>query len=419
MTTPLSHAQGFSEVGPLGNSPNVSSRQIAAALSLGTRTWSRVAIGCRSMAAIFGVLLAGIAVRTWLTADASLGHQDDINLFVDWTRRLQELGIRGFYESNVFCDYPPLSILMFRALGWLASFHPAALADADLLKVLLKVPACLADVAIAIMIYIECGRFLGRRAATAAAALFFLNPVVLYDSAYWGQVDSIFTAFVLLSVMLVARGRWHWAGAAIALGMLAKFQSIAFVPLLLFETYRIGGWKAIGGKVVAALAIAACVLMPFATSETMDDVLQRSYVNVVGQYNDLSKSAFNIWYLTGEPHAADLGVPAAIVSVAAGHRLAIADDASWLLRLNYRKISLIGYALAVAVILSVYSFRTGPVSRHAAAGLLGLAFFLFPTEMHERYALPALAFLAIWAASGAWAERAFVMLSALLERSLY
>ncbi|MCH7872570.1 MAG: NPCBM/NEW2 domain-containing protein [Planctomycetes bacterium] len=171
-------------------------------------------------------------------------------------------------------------------------------------------------------------------------------------------------------------------------------------------------------KVVAALAIAACVLMPFAMTETLDDVLQRSYVNVVGQYNDLSKSAFNIWYLTADPHAADLGVPAAIVSVAAGGQLAIADDASWLLRLNYRKISLIAYALAVAVILSLYSFRTGPVSRHAAAGLLGLAFFLFPTEMHERYAIPALAFLAIWAASGAWAERAFVMLSAMLLLNL-
>ena len=76
------------------------------------------------------------------------------------------------------------------------------------------------------------------------------------------------------------------------------------------------------------------------------------------------------------------------------------------------------YALSVAVVLAIYSLRPGPIARYAAAALLGLAFFLFPTEMHERYAFPALAFLALWAVSGQWRERAYFLLSALLLMNL-
>ena len=98
----------------------------------------------------------------------------------------------------------------------------------------------------------EARRLLGSRAGLGAAALYFLNPVALYNSAYWGQVDAIYTFFALLAVVLMARRHWYLAGAAVAAGLLAKFQTIAFVPLLLFETYRLGGWRAIAGKLVAA-----------------------------------------------------------------------------------------------------------------------------------------------------------------------
>ena len=50
--------------------------------------------------------------------------------------------------------------------------------------------------------------------------------------------------------------------------------------------------------------------------------------------------------------------------------------------------------------------------------MLGMAFFLIPTEMHERYAMPAIAVLALWAVSGEWKERAYYLLSVLLLLNL-
>lgn len=381
---------------------------------------SRSAGGSRFKTAttLAAILLLGMGLRAWLAMDAELGHDSDIGFFVSWTRTLHEHGIGGFFEAQRFCDYPPLSLLFFVALGHAAQWLYGGLGDADAMRVLLKIPACLADLAIGIMIFIEARRLLGARAGNAAAALFVLNPVIIYNTAYWGQIDSLFTAFVLLAFLFVGRRCWHLAGAAAAAGLLIKFQAIAFVPLLLFEAYRIGRWRAVGGKLVAALALASCVLLPFAWQGVMDDVLQRSYVNVVGQYNDLSKSAYNLWYAIGDPHTADTGIPAPIVAAVAQGRTELSADASWMLRLNWRTISLIIFALMVAIVLSLYSRRPTEISCYGAARLLGLAFFVFPTEMHERYALPAVAFLAVWTASSQWKERVFYILSAMLLLNL-
>ena len=54
----------------------------------------------------------------------------------------------------------------------------------------------------------------------------------------------------------------------------------------------------------------------------------------------------------------------------------------------------------------------------AAGDLVGLAFFLLLTEMHERYAFPVLAVLPIWALGSAWRERAYLLLSAAMLLNL-
>ncbi len=364
------------------------------------------------------ILIVGSGLRAWMLLYPELCHESDVQWFVDWTRSLFAHGLKGFYERTRFCDYPPLGLLIFYAVGHLAALFDATLSNEDLLRSLLKVPACLADIGIALMLFLEGRRLLGSRLALGASALYFLNPLVFYNSAYWGQIDSIHTALVMLALVLVSRRRWGWSGAALTLALAQKFQSVAFAPLIIFETFRVARWRGIGVLLVAAVATAAPVGTPFALNGVLDDVLQRGYVHVVGQYTSLSHSAYNIWHLVADPDLSDTAVPTVIVRYAAQGASDLRDDATWLLRLNWRVIGLAAYALTVAVILTVYSFRPGPIARFGAAGLLGLAFFLIPTEMHERYSLPAAAFLALWAVSGAWKERAYFLLSAALLLNL-
>ena len=375
---------------------------------------ARISGRYRSLGGLALVLLIGVAARLPMVCQDGLGHEPDMRLFRNWTRSLTEHGLAGFYEHTRFCNYPPVFVLSWWGIGSTLSVADEGLANQHRLHTALKVPASLCDLLIAVVLFIEGRRLLGPRRAVGAAALYFLNPVVIYNSAYWGQVDSVHTLFVLLAVLFCVRRRWTWAGLAIGVALLTKFQSIAFLPLVLLEPYRQRGWRSVGGVAAGMGLAAAAILAPFAVTGVLDDVMTRAYTDVVGQYDELSTKAFNVWWWLGTPDVSDGSVPHAVAVVAAGGGDTVSVDASPLMWLTWRRVSLIAYAAAVALILSIHTYLRAPLSWYATAGLLGLAFFVIPTEMHERYAHPALAMLALWAVGGQWRERMYVLISILL-----
>lgn len=383
------------------------------------RRLSRAALGSTASTAarLLAILAAAILLRWWIAVGAGVGHASDLSLFVRWIRALTEHGLTGFYAAESFCDYPPLMLLVMRGIGAAVQFVTGGLAAEDL-RLGMKLASCAADMIIGATLFLEGRRLLGTSGGMLACGLYVLNPVALYDSAYWGQVDAIYTLFVLGSLVLVLRGHAGWAGALAVVALAAKFQSIAVLPLVVFEGFRRSGWSGLA-RLAAGGAMALVVLSaPFVYTGTLTESLTRAYVNVVGQYPERSKSAYNLWYLVGDPGESDASPPLALVRLAAGERDAVQAGESWWLHLTWRRISLVLFALSVAVVLSLYGCRPGPLSFYAAAGALALCFFMFPTEMHERYAFPAVAMLAIWGASGAGRERVYWVLTLLLSLNL-
>lgn len=364
---------------------------------------------------MFALLLSvAIALRAWIIGTPHIGHDQDLGLFCRWINRLGEHGLSGFYGVERFCDYPPLMILLFRALGLITNTIAGGSPGDVLVEATLKTTTGMADVLIAIALLIEGRRRIGPRAGVLAAGLYLLNPISIYDGAFWGQVDSIYTLFVLVALMLVGRSCWIASGSFAVIALAAKFQAITFLPLLLIETYRIGGWRALAWKLLGVVIGAGLVATPLLIAGSLQENIQRAYVNVVGQYHELSKNAYNVWFLVGDPEIADTSPPRAVVEAVAAGRDSVKVGDSWLLQATWRKISLAAFALGVATVLSLYLLRPGHVQRYAAAGLLGMCFFLFPTEMHERYAFPAFAVLAIWASASWRNERVYWILTILL-----
>jgi Gpi18-like mannosyltransferase len=363
------------------------------------------------------VAVAGAAIRVGLILPDRLGLLDDTDFFLRWTRDLHALGLKEFYAKTAFCDYPPLFVLIMRGLGALADALHFLQSD-HAMRVLLKIPACLADAGIAVLLYTQGKRWFSPHLALGAAALYWLNPVSFYNSAYWGQVDSIHTLLLLAALAYLTRSRFLPAGALAGLALLQKFQSIALWPLFLFEAYRLRGWRGLFVVAISALLVAVVVLAPFATAGVADDVVQRAYLHVVGQYSKLTPSAFNIWQLHSAPDATDTSPPHFLIRVLARGAPVLHADNILLRFVTWRNVSLALFALAIALTLTLYSYHPGGAARYGAAASLALAFFLFPTEMHERYAHPAMAFGAIWAVTGRWKERAYFLLSALLVLNL-
>ena len=379
---------------------------------------SSPAVNCQPLCWFLGILAIAIGIRAWIVSVPGIGHMPDLLLFDRWIRGLIEHGLPGFYKNEKFCDYPPLMVLAFQGLAAALSAIGGGKPGDIALHVAVKSLACVADLIIGLLLYFGGSRWLGRRGGAVAATLFLLNPVSIYNSAFWGQLDSVYTAVALAALLAAGRRWWLVAGFLAAAAVGAKFQAIALLPLLVLECYRVGRWTGLLQMFCGAWAAAAFILAPFGMAGVLGTVLERSYVRVVGQYDELSKSAFNIWYLTGDADAVDWLPPRAIQQIVANGKTSFDLYDSWLNGLSWRRLSLAFFAISVAVTLSLYSLRAGFSRLAAAAGALSLCFFLFPTEMHERYAFPALAFLSLWAAMGGMRERVYWVLSALLLLNL-
>jgi Gpi18-like mannosyltransferase len=76
-------------------------------------------------------------------------------------------------------------------------------------------------------------RHRGRFVPSCAFLVTLLAPTVLVNSALWGQNDSIFTSFLVLSVLFLIRGRGRSAMLTFGVALAFKAQAVFLSPLLL------------------------------------------------------------------------------------------------------------------------------------------------------------------------------------------
>jgi len=65
-----------------------------------------------------------------------------------------------------------------------------------------------------------------------AVFLALFVPQILLNSAFWGQCDSIFTFFIVLSLFLIFKKQPLWSAVAFGVSFAFKLQSIFFLPVL-------------------------------------------------------------------------------------------------------------------------------------------------------------------------------------------
>lgn len=361
-------------------------------------------------------LLAYLAVRGWLATTP--GYPPDIGQFKLWALQAEQDGLAALYGGGADhdfsrFDYPPLYAYVLRAIGWIYSFfEPDALArqaDSTLLTVLVKLPALLADLAIALLLA-RLAR--GTRAALPLAAAWLLNPAVLLDGGHWGQPDSIHSGFVLAAFAAIAgalgaaRGTRRSAIAAwvlLTLAALMKPLGAPFFPLLLTASLLLTGVATTLVGALASLATAALLFAPFVArfgveamaARLLGDVTIMSFTSVNGH---------NLWWLVGPWKD---------------------SEAPWLLGATATQVGLVLFlaALAALLVLAVRRHRQRRAGLHATqllllSGALATAFFLFATHLHENHlfaALPLLMGALALAPAGNGARRPLALLIAALS----
>ncbi len=355
---------------------------------------------------LIAILAAGTLIRLLLLP--SLGFHNDVSAFEAWTLTLKDNPPWQFYGKTSFADYPPGYFIVLWVLGGLygtlGHLHLININDASYfaLRIMVKLPALAMDIVDTLLIYALVKRYASEAFALGAAALFALNPATIYNSAYWGQVDSVSWGLVLLALWLAVRSsdepaklpaRIVWAWLALTFSVLIKPQgSLVAVVLFAFAfapadaELRMRRVRATAAGLVAGLVLTLAVgalFHPTANPAAIVGWLFERYRigSAVYPYNTVN--AFNLYAIKQSFWMSDTA-PLPFFGFNFG--------AMWLW-------GIVLVLAATALIAARYLQERTDRAFLEAAMLVAFAFFALATRMHERYifgafllAFPLLAF---------------------------
>ncbi|SFR91185.1 glycosyltransferase family 39 protein [Anaeromicropila populeti] len=322
-----------------------------------------------------GFLFAAAFLARIIFAVANKGHEQDMGCFIGWSDMVFQNGFGKFYELDAFTDYPPGYLYVLYFIAFLRKIFNINIYG-TFGYVLIKMPAMLCDLAIAYFIVKIARQKFKLTPVLICAAFFLFNPAIILNSAIWGQVDSVYTIFVVLVCYFIMKEQLPKAYFAYALGVLIKPQILIFTPVLLFAIInqvflKDFNWKNFGkqlGLGLTAIGVLVLLSMPFGLNNVFSQ-----YTETLGSYEYASVNAYNFWTTLG---------------------LNWSPQDNMLGPLAYKTWGTVGIIAAVAV-AAVYFFRNRKdKTSYIYSGIIIYAMvFTFSVRMHERYMYPVLALL--------------------------
>ncbi len=317
---------------------------------------------------IFG---AAFVVRI-IAAAVYKGNETDMNCFLIWSQNVFEDGLSKFYLSDSFHDYPPGYMYILYIVGAIRALFSWAW-DSKASIVLTKLPAIIADMFTAYLIFKIASKRLKESGAALLSAVYLFCPMVILDSAVWGQTDSVFTVFMVLMCYLITEKKLILSYFVFAIGILIKPQSLFFTPVLIcgiidqvfLEDFN---WKKFFKNLVlgvAAILMIGVLMLPFGFSQALNQ-----YTGTLKSYEYASINAYNFWNMLG-------------------HNWTSQYDR--LLGVQYKTWGTIAIVLTVIIsIIISLRCKKNAGKYYFIGGFVVTTVFMFAVRMHERYLFPAM-----------------------------
>jgi len=391
---------------------------------------------------IVGLMAIGIIIRV-MSFQSGFMFTNDVEIFQFWGQHLYAVGFSEFYATAGFIDYPPGFLYYLYIIGALsARFEWARLTP--MLNFFTFLPAMLADLGIGYIIYrvVAYGRLIRPKGeekprdlpintavtALVMATLWILNPAVILISSVWGQVESVFVIFLLLSLLLLREKKLLASYLLFAVAIIVKAQSLFLAPVYLYSafaylmdnlyktnadgsktqvilwanqdeeatpgnwghrgllfalwgrrqhgiTIKPLAWARLTNAILSSVVLMILLMLPFAQGFDIMPVV-RLYTSGLGTYPFTSVNAFNFWGLVHnigqgwrhmEPQHVVMGIIITIV-------------------------------LVIGAIAALFRDQSRHGGRHYffIIGALLALIFIFSVRMHERYLFPALLFFVLY-----------------------
>lgn len=340
------------------------------------------------------------------------GYPNDIGCWLGWADQAVESNLIYIYRDASFLDYPPGYMYILYPLGLINRL----ITNPTVQVLVVKLPAIIADFLTAGLIYRIGAKKEKPVIGMVLGVLYLFNPLVIVDSAAWGQIDSIVALFTLLALWDMQEGHPLRACMFYGLGLAIKPQMLLLAPLMLYalivEVRLAGGWKKALARAGAMLGVGALAVfvpaLPFWLVSGKFSWLFGQYFGTMSSYNYGSVNASNFLALLG------------------GNWRDAAEPA--LFGVSYTALGIAGIAVICAYILWRYAVRGRDHSRIFLFGALMLCgIYTFGQNMHERYMFPVVALLtahfivsddkrSVWAALGLCAMQFMNVAIVLAER---
>ncbi|MEG1524034.1 MAG: glycosyltransferase family 39 protein [Clostridia bacterium] len=330
---------------------------------------------------LLAVLLVGAFVCRLALSLIFYGHPTDIGCFMAWGEAGLNVGLPNFYTSGMFADYPPGYMYICTALSGMCRLLGISYGSTGM-AFLFKLPATLADLGSAYLVYRIARKSNGSEAfSLILAGLLAFNPVLMFVSGAWGQIDTVLTLLLVLTCYLLQKDKRIFAGAIYGLAILMKPQALMLGPLLAvaFIADIFGeNWKKkllhTVLAVLAALAVLVVLSLPFTGNQPWYWLIKK-YGETATSYQYASIEAFNFPALIGGnwrkiENVSLLGIPYATVGVCC-----------------------IMLAVGFSVFLYLRGYRKNQGVVYLCGAVMILLIFTFGHYMHERYMIPVIMLL--------------------------
>jgi len=322
---------------------------------------------------IFLVILIAAAIGIRIYFLTFPGYGFDIGSFLQWGNGILDKGFWGLYHGSYYSgaglNYPPLVPLItswWLNLGKVLDSQNAVY----FFKILPTIFELLLVIVSASYVLMSNVKYKG-----SLLAVILLQPAAAFVSSAWGQVDSILALFILLSFLLIEKNKFL-ATFLIFLALLTKPQALIAVGIYFLYFLVKKKFADLFKQAIFFCALIALIFFAFRIFGQSE--FFAPYINSVGNFKNLSLNAFNLWW--------------ALHGISSWN----IQDTAQVTGLTYKSLGLVLFAIfeIPAILYLIYKAKKIPEILLVVAYSY-LAFFIFPSEIHERYLYPAVALFAI------------------------
>lgn len=318
-------------------------------------------------------------------------YHGDLRNNYSWGETLLKYGTNGFYDRSEWeyskPNQPALYIYVFAADAYvyqtinkyiykindLVSFFPSQLVwywEIYGKYFVLKVPGILFDLGIGFILFKFFFSVKKPKLAAIVSVVWLFMPVSWYNSAVWGQTDSILNFLGILSVIFLVRKRIFLSIFLFTLCCLYKLSLSIYLPFIVYYLFKNNvDYKILLKGILASVAVFVILFLPFHLSTDFFVWIFDLYKTrlFAGEIGYLTANAFNFWWLIN---------PGKIL------------DSSIFYIFSY---STFGYLIFFGLyIFSLFNFIRNKTesSVFLSLALISFSSFMFLTKMHERYLYP-------------------------------